>query len=393
MDRRAFLRAGMAATAAGSGVLAGCASFFDVQYGRIPPVPENRPQAVYYPSHIEGMDMIGMNGMDGMTSMSGMNSQNRMQGNSSGNMNRMNGSTGGQMTSNSGYVCALMYSYPHRFWTVTGDRTNKVTIQEEDSVHLMVSVWDEKTGVYAIDVSPTVTVSQGGDTITTKPLWTMLSQNMSFHAGDNVALPGNGMYSVTVEVPPIAARRTGAFEGRFATRQSFEFEFEYSKQQRNEIMFKRLEDKAGEKGAVDPMNMKMMPLAFAPKKTDLPGRIVGTKTSGDGEFVVTIIENASRFGAAGKTYLAVSPRTPYNRYILPAMSLSARVIRGRKVVFDGPLTATLDPELDYHYGNTVTSVESGDTIELSIDAPPQVARHEGYETAFLKMPSRTVTVA
>lgn len=74
------------------------------------------------------------------------------------------------------------------------------------------------------------------------------------------------------------------------------------------------------------------------------------------------------------------------------MSLSATVTRGNETVFDGALQATLDPALNYHYGAGVESIESGDEIEIVTDAPPQVARHEGYETAFLKMPSRTLTV-
>jgi hypothetical protein len=287
-------------------------------------------------------------------------------------------------------MCALTYSYPHRFWTVTGQRKSRVTIQDDDSVHLMVSVWDGKTGASLMDTNPTVRISQGGETVTTLTPWTMLSQRMGFHAGDNVALSGNGTYSVTVEVPPTSARRTGAFSGQFTSQQSFEFTFEYSKQQRNEIMFQRTEQKAGTRGAADPMNMKRMPLARAPKVSELPGRILGRTTNGDAPFVMTAIEDATRFGAG--TYLAVSPRTPYNRYILPAMSLSARVVRGGNTVFDGTLTATLDPALNYHYGKMASSIESGDKIEVTVDAPPQVARHEGYETAFFDMPARTITV-
>jgi hypothetical protein len=376
----------MAATAAGSSALAGCASLFNVQagYGGEPPLPENRPQAVYYPSHIEGMKMAGR---------SGMNSSSAMQGNNSRDSNQKNAASGGQTPSKSRYAVALTYSYPHRFWTVTGQRKSKVTIQNDDSIHLMVSVWDAKTGTYVMDTNPTVTVSQNGETVTTVTPWTMLSQNMGFHAGDNVALPGGGQYSVTVDVPPTSARRTGAFEGEFTTQQSFEFGFEYSTQKRNKIMFKRTEQKAGTRGAADPMKMKRMPLAYAPTKSNLPGRILGKTTNGDAVFVVAALKNATRFGADGGTYLAVSPRTPYNRYILPAMSLSARIRRGGKTVFEGALPATLDPALNYHYGKAINNIKSGDTITLTIDAPPQVARHEGYETAFFNMPSKTITVA
>jgi hypothetical protein len=37
-------------------------------------------------------------------------------------------------------------------------------------------------------------------------------------------------------------------------------------------------------------------------------------------------------------------------------------------------------------------VESGDTLELRVTTPPQVARHEGYETAFLEMPPTELTL-
>jgi arylsulfatase A-like enzyme len=48
---------------------------------------------------------------------------------------------------------------------------------------------------------------------------------------------------------------------------------------------------------------------------------------------------------------------------------------------------TLDPGLGYHYGAALgdTAVESGDDLTLEVPTPPQVARHEGYETAFVDM--------
>jgi hypothetical protein len=51
-------------------------------------------------------------------------------------------------------------------------------------------------------------------------------------------------------------------------------------------------------------------------------------------------------------------------------------------VFDGELTRTLDPDLSYHYGATLSAVEDGDEVTLTPTVPPQTARHEGYETAF-----------
>ena len=379
MDRRSFLRAGTAASTVGAGLLAGCSGLFSVQTGppgRMPPLPENRPAAVYFPSHVEGMKMVGVS--------------ETAAGNGTNATNRSNGSRDSSGTA-TGYRCALSYSYPHRFWTVTGERTKKVSV-EDDSLHLMVNVWDPATGISPLDTNPTVSVSQDGESVTTLSPWTMLSQNMGFHTGDNVSLPGAGDYTVRVNIPPTSAQRTGAFANRFGGRQSFEFTLTFDPEKMSDIMFKRLGEKAGTRGAVKPMNMKKMPLTLAPKKEALPGRPLGTIRTGNAVFVVRALNNASRFGAAGKKYLAVSARTPYNRYILPAMSLSATVTRGDETVFDGPLQATIDPELNYHYGVGVESIQSDDEIEITVDAPPQVARHEGYETAFLDMPSRTLTV-
>lgn len=380
MDRRAFLRAGTAASTVGAGLLAGCSGLFSVQTGyqeQMPPLPENRPAAVYYPSHIEGMEMVGTRTADtGTTGANGSGSSGTTNG---------SGAVGG-------YRCALTYSYPHRFWTVTGTETEKVSLGDNDSLHLMVSVWDPSTGVFPLDTNPTITISQSGDSVTTLSPWTMLSQNMGFHTGDNVSLPGAGDYTVTVDVPPTSVRRTGSFAGRFDSQRSFEFALTFDPEKVSDIMFEELDERAGTRGAVEPMEMKKMPLALAPKKGEPPGRPLGTVRTGDAVFAMRALSDASRFGGDEKTYLAVSARTPHNRYVLPAMSLSATVTRGNETVFDGALQATLDPELNYHYGANVGGIESGDEIEITVDAPPQVARHEGYETAFLEMPSRTFTV-
>jgi hypothetical protein len=65
------------------------------------------------------------------------------------------------------------------------------------------------------------------------------------------------------------------------------------------------------------------------------------------------------------------------------MALSGTQRRGSETKFEGELLRTLDPDLGYHYGAVLESVRSGDELPITIDTPPQVARHEGYETAFL----------
>ena len=381
MNRRRFLRFGAVFATLGSSGLAGCTQLFTTGSQYAPPMVENRPDGVYIPSHKEGMEMAGMSGMDNTSSMDGMSGMNGTENNSS--MSGMSGTKDQPGT----LRCALTYSYPHRFWTVTGSDTEKVSIASDDTLHLMVSVWDAATGMYVMDTGPTITVSQDGEEVTTNTPWTMISQNMGFHAGDNVSLPEEGTYSATVDVPAVTTRRLRGFAGQFAEPRTFEFEFDYSREALENISFQRLDDRKGNRQAISPMRMDTMPLSTAPAAGSLPGRTLGrTKTADDIVFVATAIPDATDFDIDGSTYLAVSARTPYN------MSLSGTLTRDGRRVFNGPLTPTLDPELDYHYGTGVDTVQAGDVLELSVETPPQVARHEGYETAFLQTATTRITV-
>ncbi|MFC7045360.1 iron transporter [Halobacteriaceae archaeon GCM10025711] len=342
MNRRSFLRAGVVAGAAS---LAGCSGLLRTQSGFAPPVVENRPDAVYYPSHAEGMAMAGM-------------------------------ASAGE------YRVALMYSYPHRFWNVNGREVQKTAIEAEDAVHLMASVWDPETGVVVPEAGLSVELAKG-DWTSEEVIYPMLSQKMGFHYGANFPLDGDGTYDVAVNVGGVSLRRTGAFEGRFGEPTSATIPFEYTEAKRNEVSYEKFPDEGGKRDAIEPMQMEMVPNAVAPAKDELPGEIVGEGTSGDAVFLATVIRDAPRL--ADGPYLAVSPRTPYNRMVTPAMGLAATVTRDGETVFDGPLRATLDPTLRYHYGAPVDGLAAGDEVTLSVTMPPQVARHEGYETAFLEM--------
>ena len=321
----------------------------------VPPVVSDRPDAVYVPSHVEGMKMAGMG-------------------------------TAGDLK------VALSYSYPHRFWLVTGTNRRKVAIRSKDSVHLMVSLWDPETGVVPPSGSVSTTITRDGESVAEKRMWPMLSQNMGFHFGDNVALSGDGTYDVEVSVDPVGARRTGAFTDRFDSQATTTTRLEFSRSNLQEVMFKPFDDRKGERDAVAPMEMDMMPIATSPSRADLPGTVVGEATSGDAVFLATALESPPEGVDASGTYLAVSPRTPYNRYPLPFMTTSATVTRDGDSVFDGDLRATVDPDLGLHYGAVVGELSSGDELSLSVGVPPQLARHEGYEMAFFEMPSMTMTV-
>ena len=351
-SRRAFLAATAGAGAAG---LAGCSGLLETRSTRSPPLVEDRPDAVYVPSHVEGMQMAGM------------------------------GKAGP-------YGVALSYSFPHRFWLVTGGNAERVDIAADDAVHLMASVWDRESGAVLPTSSVTIEVTGDGETAYDRPPWAMLSQNMGVHLGDNTPLLGDGSYTATVEVDPIGARTAGAFRDRFAETASASIDFEFSGSTLEEVAYRSLDDRKGQRDAVSPMEMGMVPSSQLPPPSELPGRVLGEATAGDARFVATALEAPPEGVEGSGTYLAISARTPYNRYPLPFMGLSGRVERGGTAVFEGPFTATIDPALGYHYGAVVDSVEGGDAVGLDVGAPPQIARHEGYETAFLDMPAASIEV-
>jgi len=355
VNRRSFLAT---AGVAGVGGAAGCLDFaLQKRSIRTPPLVEDRPDAVYYPTHVEGMKTVGT-------------------------------------ASGGGYECALTYTYPHRFWLVMGTRTKKVTIEDSDSVHLMPIVWDADTGIVPPDLNPQlrVTRTDDGETVLQRAPWPMLSQPMGFHFGDNVALGGEGTFAVEASLGEPSIRRTGGLadnEGQ----ETFAFEFAFERSALEEITYRDIpETKQGTTGALPPIEMPNLPGTRLPPPGDLPGIIRGTATSGDATFVVATLGDATRFGGESETYLAVSPRTPYNRYPLPLLSLSGALVRDGETVFEGPLPATLDPELGHHYGVALPGVESGDALILTVGAPPQAARHEGYETAFVEMPEMELTL-
>ena len=351
MNRRSVLRTtGLLGTAS----LAGCSGLFKTQVmPQAPPLVKDRPDAVYIPTHKEGMKMGGR--------------------------------------ANSGrYRAAVFYSYPHRFWLMSGGTAQdekKVAIKGDDDLHLMASVWDSKTET----VLPTGDVQIGlskDNWSTTRTMWPMLSQNMGFHFGDNIGLDGEGTYTAKVKVGGLNVRRTGALKGQFGKGTTLTTKFTFDKDELEKIPFTRLDDRKGQKGAVPPLKMNV-PMSHVPKKADLPGDFVGQKSSGDATFLVTTVEDSY---LAKDTYLLVSPRTPYNDYPIPMMSLSATLKRGGKTVFDDVLNATIDPDIGLHYGANVKSVKSGDELTVTVDSPPTVSRHEGYETAFLKMPKMQFSV-
>ena len=372
MRRRNLLRATGAVGLAG---LAGCIGTFDVESnettgssgGQTTTSSEDaeratardttvadRAQGVYHPDHIDGMKMVGMGGRGR-------------------------------------YRVGLAYTVPHAFWTVTGRDTNRVTVGEDATAHLMATIWDAETGTVLPTANVSAELRKDGESVDSRSLWPMLSQRMGYHFGDNVPLGDYGTYAARLEIGAMQARRLGDLRGAFGERTTIEVELEHVREKIGNIAYERLPDKKGTPGAIEPMQMEKMPVAQVPEQADLPGRVLGEATTGDARFVALVPDRTPEFVGSEQSYLAVSARTPYNRYPLPFMSLSATLKRGGDAVFDDILRPALDSGLGYHYGAAVSGVKSGDELTITVDAPPQVSRHEGYETAFLEMPKVTLT--
>ncbi|MFC6769800.1 DUF7350 domain-containing protein [Natrinema soli] len=312
------------------------------------------------------------------------------------------------------YALAPMLTYPHPFWLVTGTDRQLVEPDGSRGIHLMIVVWDPATErVLPVDGTPRVTIDREDDWRRSSSLWPMVSQEMGLHVGDNVSLPSDGTYAVRVELPPVSMRRTGAFAGRFGEAETATFEFTYDAAFREEVVdgIELLDrERWGNRGALEPMTNDSdgetegmhseVPYSALPPADDYPGTQLvdpdaasGTDSddevpmSGDAAFVVTLLEPGSRLADGDDRYLLVSPRTPYNRVPLTNMSLRAAVERDGEPSVDDPLelTRTLDSEFGFHYGGSLEDARPGDSIPLTVTSPPQTARHQGYETAFVEM--------
>jgi hypothetical protein len=356
MDRRTFLRAAGTASAL---AVAGClGSETDGSSGppsrgtdtpgpQTPPSrPASLPDGVYVQRYLEGMAMQGT-------------------------------------ATRGGYAVGVMYAVPHVFWTVTGSRRERVA--KSGNVHLMAVVWDPETGTVLPEAGVSVELTRDGDLVSQEVIYPMLSQRMGFHWGGNFGLAGDGAYTVRVSVGGLAIRPTGRFAGRFSEPATVELPLVFDDEQRSKVTTEPLAA-FGQRGAVRPMEMGAIPRARAPARSDLPGTVLGETTRDDAVFLSTLLSGADARRFGGDDYLAVSARTPYNDTVLPSMGIDLRVSRSGTTVFEGALERTLDPALDYHYGATVDGgLRSGDELELAVTTPPQVARHEGYERAFLRM--------
>ncbi|WP_049953764.1 DUF7350 domain-containing protein [Halostagnicola larsenii] len=412
IDRRRFLL--QTAAAAGAVAAAGCTLEVedDADPSEDPVMPQfyeiqDKPDAVYLPTHREAMEML-------------------------------------EPVEAGEYTLAPMLSYVHPFWIISGDEIEREEPDDGNGVHLMIVVWDTETGVVLpVDSGAQLRVEKDGEQVgSPRTPWTMISQQMGFHFGDNVPLADDGTYTAELTIPPLDVRTTGDLEGKFAETETASFEFEYDAEFRNEIpaRVEYLErEEWGEPGALEPMSHGSggddggstdsgdddgehepdgnesghehsgdgqtdadedgghVPFSALPPAEEYPGTGLephdgeGEATSGDAAFVARLVESGSRFVEGDERYLLVSPRTPYNRVPLADMSMTAAV-SGVESADSVALEQTIDGEYGIHYGAALAGVEPGDTVTIEIDSFPQVARHQGYDTAFFDMPPVELTV-
>ncbi|MFC6906280.1 DUF7350 domain-containing protein [Halalkalicoccus tibetensis] len=295
------------------------------------------------------------------------------------------------------YALALSATRPHRFWTVTGRETNQISMRDAHSAHLMVSVWEPESG-RLLPAEVRISIERSGESVLDRTLWPMLSQRMGFHYGDNVALPDAGEYRASVRVLPLGIAYRGGFEGGFEPA-SFDLGFEYDPDGIEALdLTVHEESRRGRSGAVEPMEgdhghghedgdgndhedhdgPSHPPVPIAPPAEAFP-TVVGEEQAGDYRLVVATADHEEG------TYLIASPRTPYNGFPLPFCSLSAEVDRGSSGAESVSLAEATDPEFGHHYGAVVESF-SGAELTVGVESPPQITRHEGYETAFFDLP-------
>jgi len=356
MKRRQFLAGTTAGLAVGA---AGCVDSFTsldgVSYGREPELVADRPAAIYYPTHTEEMAMGGMAQTDDRLAVS------------------------------------LAYTFPHRFWRVFKREgryeAEQFSVDGDDAVHIMANIWDAETGV-VLPVSSVDIAARGGNNVDEREtVYPMLSQRMGFHYGDNYHLDGDDTYTVNVTVGATTATRFGGFEGRFDKPQTVTINLDYSEAARNELAYETYEDRQGDPGALSPMRMEMNGMAIPTGSVrDLGGTALGTGLADDIRYAAAVL-TGDRFGDA--PYLAVTAATRYNELVIPSMGLAGTLTGsdGETVVESTSLEPSLDPELGFHYGAAVPGATGEETATIDVTTPPQVARHEGYETAFFETPT------
>jgi len=98
-------------------------------------------------------------------------------------------------------------STPLSFVVFDGTTMKTVKPPKNASMHLMVMLSDQHTGMALPYASVWATIRKGAKIVYDERQWPMISRYMGPHYGNDVTLPGKGTYSLTLLVsPPVSAR-------------------------------------------------------------------------------------------------------------------------------------------------------------------------------------------
>ena len=93
------------------------------------------------------------------------------------------------------------------FVIYNGTRERMVKPPKHVSFHLMVMLKDARTGVPIPYAGVWATIRKAGKVVYDERQWSMLSEYVGPHYGNNVSLPGGGTYELSLLIsPPVAAR-------------------------------------------------------------------------------------------------------------------------------------------------------------------------------------------
>ncbi|WP_049922998.1 iron transporter [Halopiger djelfimassiliensis] len=306
----------------------------------------------------------------------------------------------GTATAN-GLEISISATRPHSFWTVTGRERSRADVRSNHAIHLMAAVRDAATGV-VVPTTVATTIRNATGRVDERTLWPMLSQRMGFHYGDNASLEGAGSYEATVRVGPPGPATAGGVGDRLGRATTVSIEFDHDPKAIDGLGRTLIDEDEGrgDPDALEPMD----PVAARAARFGLegarddaiPGERLGVASSGDVSFPVRAVGGARHArGRDGEQTLAVAPRTAYNRFPLPFAALSLSLLRDGDVIRAVRGRETIAPELGHHYAAVVAAsdLERAETLRIAVETPPQVARHEGYETAFLEVDPATVPVS
>jgi uncharacterized protein YceK len=96
---------------------------------------------------------------------------------------------------------------PVPFVVYDGTGEQEIKPGAKSSFHLMVTLSDAQTGVAIPYSSVWATISRAGKVVYDERQWPMISRYMGPHFGNDVSLPGDGTYRLTLLVsPPVSAR-------------------------------------------------------------------------------------------------------------------------------------------------------------------------------------------